>query len=75
MRAKPQTKTKFLWCPVCMVHTYHNRAGGQWACSNEDHPIFLRLRDDPWIEEYRENKAASISQANILAERLAKYPV
>ncbi len=75
MKAKTQTKTKFLWCPVCMVHTYHLNEGGEWVCSNDDHAIFLRLRNDPWIEEYRTAKTTSISQVNMLTERLAKYPV
>ena len=51
-------ETNFIWCPVCMVHTYHKRSGGKWVCLNEDHPVFLRLRDDPWIEEYRKAQAA-----------------
>jgi len=75
MAQKPKEQTKFSWCPVCMVHTYYKKEAGEWACSNEDHAIFLRLRDDPWIEEYRSSKASSKSMGNILTERLAKYPV
>ena len=75
MNNRTQDQTKFLWCPVCMVHTYHKIEGEKRECLNEDHPIFLRLRDDPWIDEYRSTKAASKSMSNILTERLAKYPV
>ncbi|MFO8036550.1 MAG: hypothetical protein R6U57_08000 [Anaerolineales bacterium] len=46
-------KTKFLWCPVCMVHTYHAKGERGWCCLNEDHEKFLQMRSDPWIEKYR----------------------
>jgi hypothetical protein len=36
-----------------MVHTYHKYEKGVWTCANEDHQIFLRLRQDPWIKEFR----------------------
>lgn len=50
---KTQKKTKFSWCPVCMVQTYHRRKHRGWECSSDDHQTFLRLRKDPWIEDYR----------------------
>lgn len=46
-------KTKFLWCPVCMVHTYHKRGDQGWHCIDEHHQELLQKRDDPWIEKYR----------------------
>lgn len=46
-------KMKFLWCPVCMVHTYHQESEDGWMCVNEDHDQFLQKRTDPWIEKYR----------------------
>ncbi|MGB2965305.1 MAG: hypothetical protein WBB69_15105 [Anaerolineales bacterium] len=58
MNQKTHPHTKFLWCPVCMVHTYHKKTRGEWKCLNTDHPIFLRLRDDPWIDEYRAAKTS-----------------
>ncbi len=59
MKTKSEKQTKFFWCPVCMVHTYHHKASGEWECANEDHQIFLRLRKDPWIEEYRASRASA----------------
>lgn len=47
---------KFLWCPVCMVHTYHERGKDCWVCLNEGHQRLLKNRRDPWIEEYKKNK-------------------
>jgi len=41
-----------------MVHTYHKKTAGEWKCLNTDHAIFLRLRNDPWIDEYRAAKAS-----------------
>lgn len=46
-------KTKFLWCPVCMVHTYHEKGDRGWHCIDESHDELLQRRDDPWIEKYR----------------------
>lgn len=55
-------KNKFLWCPVCMVHTYHDKGERGWTCLNEDHDHLLRKRRDPWIEKYRtRNKPLSIT--------------
>jgi hypothetical protein len=48
-------KTKFCWCPVCMVHTYHKQVRGKWQCTDWNHEDFLRFRTDPWIKEYRES--------------------
>jgi hypothetical protein len=59
MGLKTQKHRKFFWCPVCMVHTYHVKTMNEWQCLNEDHGIFLRLRKDPWIEEYRASKSAA----------------
>ncbi len=59
MKTKSEEQTKFFWCPVCMVHTYHRKTSGEWECLNEDHQIFLRLRKDPWIEEYRASRASA----------------
>jgi len=59
MKTKSEEQTKFFWCPVCMVHTYHRKTSGEWECVNEDHQIFLRLRKDPWIEEYRASRASA----------------
>ena len=53
---KKKLKTKFSWCPVCMVHTYHKRKGRKWICTDWNHEDFLRLRTDPWIKEYREQQ-------------------
>lgn len=47
---------KFSWCPVCMIHTYHQNAKGDWRCLNPDHQALLRYRTDPWIEAYRRSK-------------------
>lgn len=49
---------KFVWCQVCMVHTYHQIENGLWKCQNKDHQSFLRFRTDPWIEEYRKKELA-----------------
>ena len=59
MKTKSEKQTKFFWCPVCMVHTYHLKTGEEWECLNEDHQIFLRLRKDPWIEEYRASRSSA----------------
>lgn len=47
---------KFLWCPVCMVHTYHDRGKKGWVCLNEGHQRLLKNRRDPWIEKYKQEK-------------------
>jgi len=54
MMMKKKSDQKFSWCPVCMIHTYHHREKGEWQCVNSDHQALLRLRTDPWIEEYRQ---------------------
>jgi hypothetical protein len=64
MKAKTQKHSKFFWCPVCMVHTYHKKEGGEWICLNEDHQTFLRLRNDPWIIKYRERELARMAVEN-----------
>ena len=64
MNTKSENQTKFFWCPVCMVHTYHRKTSGEWECVNEDHQIFLRLRKDPWIEEYRASRASAPALAS-----------
>ncbi len=64
MKTKSENKTKFFWCPVCMVHTYHRKNSGEWECLNEDHQIYLRLRKDPWIEEYRASRASAPALAS-----------
>jgi len=48
---------KFSWCPVCMVHTYHQKEKGKWICTEKNHEDFLRYRTDPWIKEYRKSKS------------------
>lgn len=55
---KEKEERKFSWCPVCMVHTYHKKVGGQWVCTDWNHDDFLRFRTDPWIQEYRQQQAA-----------------
>ena len=52
---KKEKTTKFSWCPVCMVHTYHIKKKGTWVCNEKNHQDFLRFRTDPWIEEYRKS--------------------
>jgi hypothetical protein len=47
---------KFSWCPVCMVHTYHQKEQGKWVCTDKNHEDFLQYRTDPWIEQYRKSK-------------------
>ena len=59
MMKKKEEELKFSWCPVCMVHTYHKQVRGKWHCTDWNHEDFLRLRTDPWIEEYRKSKSAS----------------
>jgi hypothetical protein len=59
MTAKPQQETNFIWCPVCMVHTYHKKKKGNWICTDWNHEDFLRFRTDPWIEEYRKSQKAN----------------
>jgi hypothetical protein len=53
---KNHKQSNFFWCPVCMVHTYHKQENRGWECLNDDHQIFLRLRRDPWIEQYRASR-------------------
>ena len=53
---KKKPKTKFSWCPVCMVHTYHKKINGKWCCTDWNHDDFLRFRNDPWIDDYRRAK-------------------
>ena len=47
---KKKEHTKFVWCPACMVHTYHRKEKGAWECLGEYHQSYLKLRKDPWIE-------------------------
>jgi len=54
---KKTDTSKFSWCPVCMVHTYHKNKGGKWECMDQSHEDFLRFRTDPWIEEYRRSRS------------------
>ncbi len=56
---KTQPEQKFSWCPVCMIHTYHQKAKKDWECLNQDHQALLRFRTDPWIEQYRKAKLES----------------
>ena len=51
---KNNSKKKFSWCPVCMIHTYQYKKKMEWACLNPDHQALLRHRTDPWIKEYRQ---------------------
>ena len=53
---KKYEHTKFIWCPVCMVHTYHRLENGIWECLGEHHDSYLQLRQDPWIEAYKAEK-------------------
>ncbi len=53
---KKTNQSRFSWCPVCMVHTYHKKEQGKWECMDQNHEDFLRFRTDPWIEEYRKSK-------------------
>jgi hypothetical protein len=55
---------KFSWCPVCMVHTYHRRQGGQWKCLEKDHALFLKYRTDPYIEKFRRSQKKQAVSAN-----------
>jgi len=57
---KKKEELKFSWCPVCMVHTYHKKVRGKWLCTDWNHEDFLRLRTDPWIEEYRKSQSVSL---------------
>ena len=50
---------KFSWCPVCMIHTYHQQTKDSWTCTNDDHKAMLRFRTDPWIENYRKSQLES----------------
>ena len=43
-----------------MVHTYHARKGAAWQCTNEDHDLYLRSRNDPWIKKYKEEQKVKI---------------
>ena len=54
---KKNQHTKFIWCPVCMVHTYHRRENDAWECLGEGHDSYLKLRQDPWIEAYKKEQA------------------
>ena len=56
---KKTAQTKFSWCPVCMIHTYHQKAKGDWHCLNPDHQALLHYRTDPWIEDYRKARLES----------------
>jgi len=56
---KKNADLKFSWCPVCMIHTYHHKTRQGWECANPDHQALLRLRTDPWIEEYRKTSMES----------------
>lgn len=53
---KKKSDQKFSWCPVCMIHTYHQKSQSRWQCLNPDHQALLRFRTDPWIEQYRQTK-------------------
>ena len=53
---KNNSKKKFSWCPVCMIHTYQYKKKSEWACLNPDHQALLRHRTDPWIKAYRKAK-------------------
>ena len=55
--------TKFSWCPVCMIHTYHERAEGGWKCRGENHQLYYRERTDPWIQKYKEEQNRKLSPA------------
>jgi hypothetical protein len=54
-----KTDKKFSWCPVCMIHTYHQKSKKDWECVNDDHLALLRFRTDPWIEQYRKARTES----------------
>ena len=56
---KETAQTKFSWCPVCMIHTYHQKTEKDWECTNADHQALLRFRTDPWIEQYRKSRLDS----------------
>lgn len=56
-----QPRKKFSWCPVCMIHTYYVWNNREWKCVNEDHDMLLRLRKDPWIQEYRQRHSELLS--------------
>jgi len=60
---KKEEGLKFSWCPVCMVHTYHKKVRGKWICTDWNHEDFLRLRTDPWIEEYRKTQSVSLQMS------------
>jgi len=60
---KNNKETKFSWCPVCMVHTYHKKVRGRWKCTDWSHEDFLRFRTDPWIEEYRKTQSVSLQMS------------
>jgi hypothetical protein len=55
--------TKFSWCPVCMVHTYHEKRGKRWACRGEHHQRYYQQRTDPWIQQYKKEQQEQISLA------------
>lgn len=59
MTMKKKPDKKFSWCPVCMIHTYHQRVEREWHCINPDHQALLLYRTDPWIENYRKSKVES----------------
>ena len=55
---KDKEHTKFSWCPVCMVHTYHRKSKLAWECLGDHHHSYLKLRKDPWIEDYKKERAS-----------------
>jgi hypothetical protein len=55
--------TKFSWCPVCMVHTYHEKRDKGWACRGEHHQLYYRKRTDPWIRQYKKKQQEQVSLA------------
>ena len=59
MMMRKKTDKKFSWCPVCMIHTYHQKTKNGWECINQDHQALLRFRTDPWIEDYRKAELES----------------
>ena len=40
---KKNRQIKFSWCPVCMVHTYHQKEKEAWACRNKEHQAYLTI--------------------------------
>ncbi|MDZ7843907.1 MAG: hypothetical protein U5K99_03780 [Anaerolineales bacterium] len=60
---KDSKRTIFSWCPVCMIHTYHDLRGSNWHCTHEDHEHLLQKRNDPWIEKYKTERKLELSRA------------